>query len=252
MQEAEKAAAAVLKTNDDLIAADDKLYKITETIAGQNDKITSATWDVRDAERTLADDRKKYGPHSEQAIRDAIALRAAQRALTDTIRQGGADRRQQVIDQEAQTGAVRDTNAENSAEIGYYKEMLKHVGKGSLLYKKLLEWIALLQAVPANINTDIAANFHGSFGPAGGKTQHFAAGGRPPVGVPSWIGEKGRELWVPDVPGTIVPHAAASATSSAGGITWTGDVIVQGQVVTDRELVLAVREGIRRLDREQR
>ncbi len=34
----------------------------------------------------------------------------------------------------------------------------------------------------------------------------FADGGRPPVGVPSIVGERGRELFVPDQPGTIIPN----------------------------------------------
>jgi hypothetical protein len=37
----------------------------------------------------------------------------------------------------------------------------------------------------------------------------FAEGGRPPVGVPSIIGEKGWELFVPDTAGTIVSHDKA-------------------------------------------
>lgn len=35
----------------------------------------------------------------------------------------------------------------------------------------------------------------------------FRTGGRPPVGVPSLFGEGGEELWVPDEPGTVVPHS---------------------------------------------
>lgn len=41
----------------------------------------------------------------------------------------------------------------------------------------------------------------------------FADGGRPPLGVPSWVGERGRELFVPDVPGTIIPHGASMRLS---------------------------------------
>lgn len=37
-------------------------------------------------------------------------------------------------------------------------------------------------------------------------TQAFASGGRPPLGVPSLVGERGPELFVPDVRGTIVPN----------------------------------------------
>jgi DNA repair exonuclease SbcCD ATPase subunit len=34
----------------------------------------------------------------------------------------------------------------------------------------------------------------------------FAAGGRPPVGVPSLVGEQGPELFVPDAAGTVIPN----------------------------------------------
>lgn len=53
--------------------------------------------------------------------------------------------------------------------------------------------------------------FLGGIGSAIGKFLGFADGGRPPVGVPSFIGERGKELWVPDQPGTIVPNHALSA-----------------------------------------
>ena len=33
----------------------------------------------------------------------------------------------------------------------------------------------------------------------------FAAGGRPPVGMPSLVGEQGPELFVPDRAGTVIP-----------------------------------------------
>jgi len=37
-------------------------------------------------------------------------------------------------------------------------------------------------------------------------TRHFANGGRPPVGRPSIVGERGAELFVPDRAGTIIPN----------------------------------------------
>jgi hypothetical protein len=45
----------------------------------------------------------------------------------------------------------------------------------------------------------------------------FADGGRPPVGVPSVVGEMGPELFVPDAAGTIIPHDVTSRLSSARG-----------------------------------
>ena len=38
------------------------------------------------------------------------------------------------------------------------------------------------------------------------KLKSFEKGGRPPVGQPSIVGEKGAELFVPDQAGTIVPN----------------------------------------------
>lgn len=60
-----------------------------------------------------------------------------------------------------------------------------------------------------NIYTDTGRVLHGF-------TEH-AAGGRPEVGVPTWIGERGKELWVPDVAGTIIPHGQAPAGAAVAG-----------------------------------
>lgn len=46
----------------------------------------------------------------------------------------------------------------------------------------------------------------------------FANGGRPPVGVPSIVGERGPELFVPDAAGTVVSHAKSKAMLSGGGM----------------------------------
>jgi hypothetical protein len=47
----------------------------------------------------------------------------------------------------------------------------------------------------------------------GGK---FAAGGNPPVGKISLVGEKGPELFVPKVPGTIIPNHALGRSGGGG------------------------------------
>jgi phage-related minor tail protein len=41
----------------------------------------------------------------------------------------------------------------------------------------------------------------------------FAAGGRPPVGRPSIVGERGAELFVPDSAGTIIPNHELGGSS---------------------------------------
>lgn len=44
----------------------------------------------------------------------------------------------------------------------------------------------------------------------GNPLRGYAEGGKPPVGQPSVVGEKGPELFVPDQPGTVIPNDMAS------------------------------------------
>lgn len=62
-----------------------------------------------------------------------------------------------------------------------------------------------------------------------GKLLGFANGGRPPVGVASIVGERGPELFVPRVPGTIIPNHKLGG--SGGGVTNYNDF--RGAVVTE-------------------
>ena len=69
-----------------------------------------------------------------------------------------------------------------------------------------------------------------SLGKPGGKWQKFfgfADGGRPPVGVPSIVGERGPELFVPDSAGTIVPNDELGG----GGANVTVNVDASGSSV---------------------
>lgn len=57
------------------------------------------------------------------------------------------------------------------------------------------------------------AAFSGMF--KGMKIKGFADGGRPPMGQPSVVGERGPELFVPDQPGRVIPSDAFSAARAA-------------------------------------
>jgi len=52
---------------------------------------------------------------------------------------------------------------------------------------------------------------------SGGRT--FADGGDPPVGVPSLVGERGPELFVPKTAGTIIPNHALNSMGSTTNVT---------------------------------
>jgi hypothetical protein len=58
-----------------------------------------------------------------------------------------------------------------------------------------------------------------NFGSIFGKILGFADGGRPPVGRPSIVGERGPELFIPDTAGRIVSNANSGRIGSAGGLS---------------------------------
>jgi hypothetical protein len=67
-------------------------------------------------------------------------------------------------------------------------------GGGDALPVKIVSGGVLGQGGLGSILGKIAGSFLG-----------FADGGRPPVNRPSWVGERGKELWWPDQAGTIIP-----------------------------------------------
>ena len=134
------------------------------------------------------DDRLK----KEQDVADAAkaALQAQQRE---------AQRLQQLfggIGQSISDGIVDGlTGAQSAAEA--LGNTLKNVGN---------------QLLQLGINTGLKALFPGSSLFSG--LLGFANGGRPPVGRPSVVGERGPELFVPDRAGTILPNGVGMGSTT--------------------------------------
>ena len=63
----------------------------------------------------------------------------------------------------------------------------------------------------------------------------FADGGRPPVGRPSIVGERGPELFMPDRAGTIIPNHALGSTTVIVNVDASGSS-VEGDEQQGREL----------------
>ena len=90
---------------------------------------------------------------------------------------------------------------------------------------------------------DLALN-QALFGNAGGQTVTgglfkflgFANGGRPPVGVPSVVGEKGPELFVPDRSGTIIPNSQLGRSTNIVVNVDASGSSVEGDEEQGREL----------------
>jgi len=86
-------------------------------------------------------------------------------------------------------------------------------------------------------NRNFSAPVSGSSG-----LRRFAHGGRPPMGVPSIVGERGPELFVPDVAGRVIPNGKFG--SSGGGSTNLTVIVQSGEVISEAGFVEMVRSGM--------
>ena len=84
----------------------------------------------------------------------------------------------------------------------------------------------------------------GTLGPNYGIKQ-FAAGGTPPVGRPSLVGERGPELFMPGVRGSIIPNDAmgGGSTSVVVNVDASGSS-VQGDQAQGRQLGVAISAAV--------
>ena len=82
-------------------------------------------------------------------------------------------------------------------------------------------------SVPSTAYGDFSVAGPGFF--SGGMIPGFANGGRPPVGRPSIIGERGPELFIPDRSGTIIPNHAMGGTSVVVNVDASGTEVQGNQ-----------------------
>jgi len=111
--------------------------------------------------------------------------------------------------------------------------------------KNLLNDIAN-QFLRLGINTFLFSAFGGADG-LFKNLPTFAAGGRPPVGRPSIVGEKGPELFVPSTAGTIIPNNKIGGGGVVNNITISVDASgssVEGDEQQGRELGRAIASAV--------
>ena len=77
-----------------------------------------------------------------------------------------------------------------------------------------------------------------------GMPKGFANGGRPPVGRPSIVGERGPELFVPDRAGTIIPNNAMGGAMNVVVNVDASGSSVEGDEQGGRELGLVLSAAI--------
>ena len=139
-----------------------------------------------------------------RAIIEANEIRAKKQQEEDDRKaealrqqQAEADRLQKIYDQIGQTisTGIVDTLMEAKSASEALGGVLNNVAR---------------QMMQLGVNTLLKSTNLGIFANLGGL---FANGGRPPVGRPSIVGERGPELFVPDRAGTILPNGVGMGSN---------------------------------------
>lgn len=182
--------------------------------------------------------RKQYGTDFVKNHQDRIAAYAAERAEVDrNIEQ----QRRLVSELQALGGTVKSALGDSLIaafdRTGNAAEKMRQIWANAFedMSRRLLNfaldqaWQLLLRNIMGMAGGLSGAHesAHGGAGGIGsflggllggiGKLVGFAEGGRPRVGVPSLVGERGPELFIPDVPGTIMPNHRGGVGGGGGG-----------------------------------
>ena len=193
-------------------------------------------------ERKKLNDLVKAG--GEEEVKAAIKTLEARQAVLEIQKRGGNLRREalenirnQIEELQKRLGIIKnEKNAidETTDSTGKLSEAFKKVGDNiatgvsDALHDAVMQTRTLgeaarsiLQGIASDllrlgINTLLKSTTLGIFK----NLPTFAAGGRPPVGKPSIVGEKGPELFVPSTAGTIIPN------SKMGGMGGTTNIVV--------------------------
>ena len=214
--------------------------EIAKTIAGLEKEAKTSKDSLQFEIDKLLEKQKEVGILNEQDQTRLTTLEKQKDRIDDAV----DSTRDQVEAQHDLTKAAQETldafDSLKSTIQNDIKDGIKGLIKGT-------STLADLASNVADRFLDIALN-QMLFGNAGGNTVTgglfkflgFANGGRPPVGVPSVVGEKGPELFVPDRSGTIIPnHQLGGSTSIVVNVDATGSN-VEGDEQEGRELGKAI------------
>ena len=134
--------------------------------------------------------------------------------LNDTFRTG-------IVD--GILAAVEGTKSLSDSLLGVIKQMARLILQQQLL--NALSGLNLFGGGGGGMPTSLKTS----------GMKFFANGGRPPVGRPSVVGERGPELFVPDRAGTIVPNGGFGGANVVVNVDASGSS-VQGDEGSSRQL----------------
>ena len=219
---------------------------------GQLRQESKATQDLTDKNRVFREELIKV---RDQFIQNRDAAEAANRSIASGLEQINAEIRKL---NDAQFQVVELSKTLGSAFSESFKGIIKGTMSVADAFRSMFMRIAdhFLDMAAQMMAAQISRGFLGLFGNAfssfsfaGSASAYpnafdtsfdmgllgFANGGRPPVGRPSIVGEKGPELFVPNTAGTIIPNHAMGGMNIVVNVDASG-TNVEGDEEQGREL----------------
>ncbi|KKL46851.1 hypothetical protein LCGC14_2341440, partial [marine sediment metagenome] len=174
----------------------------------------------RSGERVFRDTRTEAEKLSEQ-LRQLHVLVTEGAITWGTYNRAVAKAIGKFEDLRTKTDDVSDASRDLSIAIGTaFEDAIVSGERLSAVLKGLLQDILRI-IIRITITEQIEGALRGAFDGFGiGKLFGFQHGGRPPVGVPVMVGESGREVFVPDRAGTIVPNSALGGSQIFVDARW--------------------------------
>ena len=219
---------------------------------GQLRQESDATQEIVDKNKAFLEELTKV---RDQFIQNRDAAEAANRSIASGLEEVNAEIRKL---NDAQFQVVKLSKTLGSAFSESFKGIIKGTMSVADAFRSMFMRIAdhFLDMAAQMMAAQISKGFLGLFGNAfssfsfGGSASAFpnafdtsfdmgllgfANGGRPPVGRPSIVGEKGPELFVPDRAGTVVPNHAMGEMNIIVNVDASG-TNVEGDEQQGREL----------------
>ena len=219
---------------------------------GQLRQESDATQEIVDKNKAFLEELTKV---RDQFIQNRDAAEAANRSIASGLEEVNAEIRKL---NDAQFQVVELSKTLGSAFSESFKGIIKGTMSVADAFRSMFMRIAdhFLDMAAQMMASQISRGFLGLFGNAfssfsfGGSASAFpnafdtsfdmgllgfANGGRPPVGRPSIVGEKGPELFVPDRAGTVVPNHAMGEMNIVVNVDASG-TNVEGDEQQGREL----------------
>jgi tape measure domain-containing protein len=232
LRAAQEGEQARLAATLELMVAKQKISEANLLPLEKEDRLNQAHFEFRQKIKGIdeeiaqkrADDFEAQIKHQDELRKKIAEQKHAYEELNTTFRNG-------IVD--GILAAVEGTKSLSDSLLGVIKQMARLILQQQLL--NALSGFNLFGGGGGGFAPSVATSGTNFFGGGFSPIDFFANGGRPPVGRPSVVGERGPELFVPDRAGTIVPNGGFGGANVVVNVDASGSS-VQGDEGSSRQL----------------